>query len=273
MTTFIFQSFENQQALGVSLKRWLFLVCFLFSVFMPLDAVASRLWRVNYFLNPQDDRFAILNVGSEEGLEEGVILNSYRFHLASEEASIPFVQTGRMKVHKLERHTAIAEVVERGSEVSKSIFPDYPGIMAGDLLSLPTVVLNQVDSISRELTIPYFDLFVDPEGDPMTYELSEEGQALLEKSAAEFGGIKSGFLLIKGYTGIEGSAERNQVESHQRALTIKQFLVNRWAFDEDRIIAIGMGERSLKEPNQVPGQEKYNRRISLKVLPFSTQEP
>lgn len=236
---------------------------------VSVSSEGSRLWRVGYFLNPHDDKFVMVNVGSEQGLSVGLVLNSYRFHLASEDDALPFVLTGKMKVRQLDRNTAIAEVMERGSDLSKSVFPDYPEIMAGDLLSLPTIVLSRKESVSRVLTLPFFDLFTDPQGDPQTYELSAAGHTRLAEVTAEFGPDQSGILLVKAYTDDEGSKERNQVESHQRALTIKQALVSAWQFDEERIVAIGIGERSPIEPNQIPGQEKYNRRIELKIIPFT----
>ncbi len=229
---------------------------------------ASPPWQITQYMDRHPGKYVALNAGAEDGLKVDAVLGVYRRPSADFEESLPLICTGKIKIDKLEQNTAIGKVIEEESDLSRNAFPDYPGIMAGDQVDFPVFNIARIQEIIPELVVPYFKIFMDPQALPHTYELSEEGKKLLEDAVQVFAKEQSGLLLIKGFTDRNGQPEQNQIESYQRALTIRQFLVNALQFDEERIIALGIGEKDPVDRSRVPGYEKFNRRIEMKIIPF-----
>ena len=106
---------------------------------------------------------------------------------------------------------------------------------------------------------------------PSNIELSNSGKLYLNKAMKVFGSRKISHLFISGYTGKEGKTQLNQVESYQRALAVRQYLVTNLGFDPYRVTALGMGETSLKDPSNVSGHSQSNRRIVIKANTSAAQ--
>lgn len=69
---------------------------------------------------------------------------------------------------------------------------------------------------------------------------------------------------ILGHTDASGSAEYNQRLSKLRAEEVKRFLSTDCGFPEDRMEALGIGERNLFDPED-PNAER-NRRVEFQAL-------
>ena len=74
--------------------------------------------------------------------------------------------------------------------------------------------------------------------------------------------------MIEGHTDQKGDSEQNQIETYQRALTIRQYLIDELGFDENRVTAIGLGESEPISDVILPGNADRSRRIVLKVVPI-----
>ena len=72
--------------------------------------------------------------------------------------------------------------------------------------------------------------------------------------------------MIEGHTDQNGSSSDNQIESYQRALTIRQFIIDELNMDENRIIAVGFGESEIIDDSYVAGYRQNNRRIVFKTV-------
>jgi outer membrane protein OmpA-like peptidoglycan-associated protein len=185
-----------------------------------------------------------------------------------------WVEMGQLKVTEVQDRLAVARVEKQGSEIVQALFPKFPEIMAGDF-----AVVQRVSIVRRPLVIPqvmmsYKELFADPNAQPGTYELSSLGTEKLRDIAKSFAHARLSMLMIEGYTDPEGPASANQVESYQRALTIRQFLIDEVGFDESRVVAIGYGEAENIDQTHAPGSQAKNRRIVFKAIsvqPTSTR--
>ncbi|MEH6835055.1 MULTISPECIES: OmpA family protein [Falsihalocynthiibacter] len=71
-------------------------------------------------------------------------------------------------------------------------------------------------------------------------------------------------IRILGHTDASGSAEYNERLSKLRAEEVKRFLVTDCGFPEDRMEALGVGERNLFDPAD-PNADK-NRRVEFQAL-------
>jgi len=140
-------------------------------------------------------------------------------------------------------------------------------VMSGDRAQIEHVSVARRQAIVPTLTLSYFDIFADPQGTPSTFELKPEGRRKLEAAARVFAGARLSLLMVEGYTDHNGPANENQVESYQRALTVRQYLIDELGFDPKRVVAIGYGEAEPADPTLVQGYVEANRRIVLKAIP------
>lgn len=159
----------------------------------------------------------------------------------------------------------LALVLESSTKESQILNRDYPEIMVGDFGISQPVTISRIVQVSPTKQISYFKLFRDPNAYPNTFELSEAGKKTLTKAASAFANSKLPTLLIEAHTDAAGDSSSNQVESYQRAVTIRQFLINHLNFDPDRVVALGMGELEPLEEKFLPDYGKRARRIVLKA--------
>jgi hypothetical protein len=245
---YITQNFFNR-ALG--------LVVLMISVSAP----ASDLKVIQYTDVSATSKLVVVNGGTDQGIALGDKLKTSRSALRSETV----VDTGVLKVLSVSPNRAIAEIVEDQMPLAMSLFPKFPGVMAGDLVVRYEQEAIQNIAIMPDMTLRYDQIFDDPKARPMTYEVSNDGLDMLKEAAKTFGDRHIPMILVEGHTDKEGPSDENQIESYQRALTIKQILVNDYGFDPERVIAIGLGETENAVDSTRPEQKRYNRRIVIKA--------
>lgn len=182
------------------------------------------------------------------------------------------VPTGTVKVLTVRSNYILAEVISDGSPLSQHLFPHYPGIMVGDQLRPQRQRINRKKILSPTSTISYFDLFVDPSPYPSTFELSDRGKLVLHRVARKYATLRLPLMLIEGHTDEDGPQDVNQIESYQRALTVRQFLIATMGFDAERLVALGLGEtQPIPEPH-LPESRREARRIVIKVKSAPMQQ-
>ncbi|MBP9708623.1 MAG: OmpA family protein [Oligoflexales bacterium] len=177
------------------------------------------------------------------------------------------IPTGLLKIVKAESSSALAEIAENGTNFSRSYYPRYPQIMVGDLGEITFPEIQKTVVVTPIIEIEYRDLFIDPLEAPHTFELSEEGKLKIKETLALFADKNIKEIFIEAYTDDQGPAHMNQVESLQRALTIKHFATSELKINERLLTALGFGETSQIDDNYVPGYREKNRRIIIKTLP------
>ncbi len=72
---------------------------------------------------------------------------------------------------------------------------------------------------------------------------------------------------VGGHTDNIGSDAYNQKLSQDRAETVRQYLIEKYALDPSRLVARGYGESQPFVTNQNPTGRTLNRRVEFKVLP------
>lgn len=227
----------------------------------------NQVGQIDYFLNPPLNTLVHATLANEKniGILPGMVLEAQR---QSNDLKLP---TGKIKVIKVEERVLIGEVIAASTPISETSFRDYPQIMSSDQLVRPLISVERIKVFSPQFSISYFDLFKNPRANPNTFELSDAGKEKLIEMAQHFENSRAGKLLIKGHTDHNGPSDANQIESYQRALIIKEFLVEKLNFDPDRIITMGLGESQLIDRSLVSGYIKKNRRIEIEALSISAQ--
>jgi hypothetical protein len=226
-------------------------------------------YRVTQFLQTTEGAGIVtINGGKLNGLVTGTLLEAYRIAKSpdSESTEPLWIKTGALKIMQLQDKTSIAHVVEDQTELSKTFFPKFPNLMAGDLVLYKAVSLTRKQSILPQVSIAFNDLFIDPKARPLTFELRPEAIAMLKEQTKQFAESRAPLLMIEGYTDQNGNHSENQVESYQRAMTIRQYLIDELGFDQNRVVAIGYGESELNDTSMTPGFTAVNRRIVIKAL-------
>ena len=216
-----------------------------------------------------DVTLVIVEGGRSEGVASGQVFRVFRPARkgAGAQISVP-VETGLIKAVAVHEHQTVAAITYQGSDISRSILKSYADIMAGDIAVAQRISIHANQFLAVESEIRYEEMFEDAKSSPTTYELTDEGKSVLSQRVAELGRARAGMLMVSGHTDSKGKAEANQIESYQRALAVRQYLVDQLGFDKDRVVAIGIGEGDLPEGDRVPGYGERARRIVLKVVPL-----
>lgn len=226
-----------------------------------------------YIETSGSESLVLVSAGRGDGIAVGTLFKVYRAAPVDQDSqsqsvtSDPlWVEMGQLKVVEVQDRYTVARVEKQGSEMVTALFPKFPEIMAGDF-----AVIQRVNIARRPLVIPnvavtYAEIFADPNGRPGTFELKTQGIERLRELAKPFAKARLSMLMVEGYTDQEGSASANQVESYQRALTVRQFLIDELGFDESRVVAVGYGEAQPADTSFAPGSAEANRRIVLKAI-------
>ncbi len=220
-------------------------------------------------LSPSDKGFiALLDGGSRQGLLEGAKLEVRRSKcqapIPSKDESI-WIPVAQLKVIEVRDVYALARLVTDGSQLSGVHFPDAPGAMVGDRAFREEQTLAQTIRVIPTRTLTYDQLFVDPKAFPSSFELTPEGKAYLKEQAQIFASVHAPLLLIEGHTDHHGDRQSNQIESYQRALTIRQTLIDELGLDPERLVAIGLGETEILDEPYLSGRDRLARRIVLRT--------
>ena len=95
-------------------------------------------------------------------------------------------------------------------------------------------------------------------------EGSEQDLLLLVEMLNENPEVK---ILIKGHTDNQGSAEKNNQLSEERAQVVKEYLVER-GIGSDRLSSKGYGSSQPRASNATKATRKLNRRVEFEVVKF-----
>lgn len=241
---------------------WILLV-----LLSPVTALAgSGAYKIRGYLTPGSDaRHVIIEAGRESGLRSGEVFRAIR--PAKGGIAAP-VETGLLKVIAVHDQESVAEVIQQGTPESKAVYASYADVMAGDLALVQRISIAPAKVLSPEISIKYNTLFDDPKARPETFELTVAGKKSLRELTRDLAAMKVGMLMVEGHTDQKGESEQNQIESYQRALTVRQYLVDDLGFDESRVTAIGLGESEPLSDVILPGNTERSRRIVLKVVPI-----
>ena len=224
---------------------------------------------IQYVDLEKDESLVVLDGGTNKGVIKGTKFKTYRISAQKTpgKSGALWVETGELKAVDVQPEYTVAEVTGQAGQMAKAFFPRFPGVMAGDTAVSQRVALVRKQVLTPERTISYFDLFANPKASPTSFEFTEVGRRNLIAAATEFAKARLGLLMVEAYTDHRGPTNVNQVESYQRALTVRQFLIHELGFDPKRVIAVGYGETEQVDATMAPGYVEANRRIVLKAVP------
>jgi outer membrane protein OmpA-like peptidoglycan-associated protein len=210
---------------------------------------------------------AVIDIDRDSGLDVGMTLASFRAAgpegIAAAQKIAP--ETGLLKVKEVGPEYALADVIQQGSVMSNVLYPKFPGIMSGDRLIIKPQSISARKFVTPEAALSYFALFSDPKASPSSFELSPNGIENLKLLVRPFLNKRASMIMIEGHTDQHGSTASNQVESYQRAQTVRQYLIDHAGFDPKRVLVIGYGESELIDESMVDGAIEKNRRIVVKI--------
>lgn len=235
-----------------------------------LAGLASDLYIESFLTAPAAGSPVVVAIKGQgiADLTDGDVLHSGRAVLGQDGDSVRFI-TGRLKVNKIERGRALATILADGMESSAGMLGKFNKVMAGDLLHPVSVSFRQNIAMTPSVSMRFQDLFSDPESLPNTLELSNAGKSKLTDALSGLKGVRTRMVAVEGYVDAAGDSLTNQVESYERAMTVRQFLINDLGFDPDRIMAFGLGEQEPIDSSNLSGSAVQNRRIVVKVIPLS----
>lgn len=279
-------------ACGVLIQNWIASVPAFASTEGPAilldDPTVLQHRVVAYLMLSPDSNLVIVDAGKNQGVVSGAIMKVYRKARQTGSVGASAVQTvglhglpgtdlpgsepvvvemGTLKALEVQQNRTIAAIVSGPGELATAFFPKFPQVMAGDVVQIQRAEIRRNIVLTPELSLTYENLFEDPGANPRTFELSVGGKDLLRQAATHFANARMLRLFVEGHTDTNGPADINQIESLQRAKTVRQFLIEDQEFESERLVPIGFGESEPVEMSGVTGAAVANRRIVLKVVP------
>jgi outer membrane protein OmpA-like peptidoglycan-associated protein len=121
----------------------------------------------------------------------------------------------------------------------------------GERQKLSTIAKSR-PSIDLEIKFAYNSAEISDEAIPDATAL---GEALSHPDLA------GNSFILAGHTDAKGSAEYNQALSEQRAEEVRQFLIEHFGIEANRLVAVGYGKTQLKLPQNPFGDA--NRRVQV----------
>ncbi len=118
----------------------------------------------------------------------------------------------------------------------------------------PTTAPQGVPAVSLTVLFASGSATLTPQAER---ELDALGRALVSPQLAPYR------FRIEGHTDTVGPRDMNQALSEQRAASVRQFLVQRYGVQPERLDAIGIGEDQplVRTPDETP--ERRNRRVQV----------
>lgn len=154
--------------------------------------------------------------------------------------------------------TAVTRIVSR-------LDPDRPTVNVET--SAPVSVTVNVDNAPRRVLVDYrhaIDMTVYFAYD--STHLTETGRFELDKLGAALmtDDLRPHSYLIAGHTDARGSAAYNRALSRRRARAVRDYLIDEWNVDPNRLRVHGWGESRLKDPSHP--RSGVNRRVEVAVI-------
>ena len=126
-------------------------------------------------------------------------------------------------------------------------------------LNLETFILENIEE-NKEYNIPDINFSTD------SYALNQKAKNLLTSFASYLQQNEQYKIEIGGHTDDVGDAKRNLELSQSRSDEVMAFLLSK-GIDNDRLSAVGYGEKNPKYKNDSESNRAKNRRIEFKIIP------
>ncbi len=132
--------------------------------------------------------------------------------------------------------------------------PPAPGLIE---IVIPgyIVILDPGHAIDMEVFFPFDSAALTPEA---RHSLHALGRAL------ESSQLRPYSYLVAGHTDAVGNAAYNQRLSEQRAASVRNYLIETFAIDPDRLVSVGFGQERLKRPDAP--RAAVNRRVEIALI-------
>ncbi len=146
-----------------------------------------------------------------------------------------------------------------GAGISATAESNTPTRGSADAVSALFQAMNTLDSDDRRI------LFL-----PNSAEFADGSAQKLNTIATLFSEHVDTRIEIEGHTDTSGDADANMRLSQQRAIAVREALVDR-GIERDRLVAYGYGEGIPLVDNGTPEGRALNRRIEFRIQPLEDQ--
>ena len=197
-------------------------------------------WMKDYFLN----------IGTEDGVRMGMVLNIYRPTYVEDRFTGGNVDTlhipvGRVKLDQVKKSMSLAKLHELVT-VEDPIRKRDP-VMMGDYVRPSYVLVSEA-------------LFNSGEG-----QLRPEAGPTLHKAAQFIGSFPTYRIVIEGHTDSDGDDAYNMALSERRARSVREYFITQKELPPKKFSIEGYGETRPIAPNDTPEGKAKNRRIEIVV--------
>ncbi len=164
-----------------------------------------------------------------------------------------------------DRETKVVEAVSKINSCSRVIpltqFLDNPLYLTGALFTVKTTAYERLTPVTQVVGVVANDMLFDYNSSAIRSEYNEKLDMLgdyLQKNP-------DAYVVAGGFADSTGEEEYNLALSERRAASVKDYLVNTFSVDADRIVTLWFGELNPVADNATDEGRQLNRRVEIAV--------
>ena len=156
---------------------------------------------------------------------------------------------------------AVTQINSCSRVVPLAVFLDNPLYTSGALFIVKTTAYERLIPVTEVVGVDYENLLFDFDSSAIRSGHDDK----LDMLGAYLQKNPDAYVVAAGFTDSQGDEEYNLWLSERRAASVKDYLVNKFSIDMDRIVTLWYGELNPAADNATEEGQQINRRVEIAV--------
>ena len=156
---------------------------------------------------------------------------------------------------------AVAQINSCSRAIPLATFLDDPNYVSGALFIVKTTAYERLIPVTAVVGVDYENLLFDYDSSVIRSEYNDN----LDMLGAFLQKNPDAYVVAAGFTDSQGDEEYNLWLSERRAASVKDYLVNKFSIDMDRVVTQWYGELNPATDNATEEGRQLNRRVEVAV--------
>ena len=156
---------------------------------------------------------------------------------------------------------AVTQINSCSRVVPLSTFLDNPEYSSGALFIVKTTAYERLIPVTAVVGVDFENLLFDFDSSAIRSGHNDQ----LDMLGAYLQKNPDAYVVAAGFTDSQGDEEYNLWLSERRAASVKDYLVNKFSIDMDRIVTLWYGELNPAADNATEEGQQINRRVEIAV--------
>lgn len=156
---------------------------------------------------------------------------------------------------------SVAKINACSRVVPLATFLDNPHYIGGALYTTRTTAYSRMKPVTKVLGIVTEDILFPTN----STKISDEYHATLDRVAKYMQANPDAYMVASGYSDNVGKEEHNMWLSQRRATHVKNYLIDHYGIDMDRVVDLWFGDLNPVGDNATEAGRRLNRRVEIAI--------